>query len=191
MGVVCVVRGVKGKGEGFLFPPLPPPSIFFFRSRHNFWVAFLPHLLPARSLTLVPRSFPRNRTETLATQASDFLAACAERTWFGYPVYRIFMILNSIMEVKSVRTFPLILVKLATPPLPSHPKQSWILSKWVEIIAGVEGGGGGVGGLQHEPKADQKIVFSSRVLRKNYMAKGFFAQSQILLSSIVVIRLTD
>ena len=53
------------------------------------------------------------------------------------------------------------------------------------------GGGGGGGGRQHEPKADQKIVFSSRVLRKNYMAKGFFTQSQVLLSSIVVIRLID
>ena len=43
--------------------------------------SFLPHPLPAlllaplfsRSLTLVPRSFLLNRTETLATQASGFL----------------------------------------------------------------------------------------------------------------------
>ena len=49
-----------GRGKGGKFPP------------------FLPHLLPAlllvpffaRSLTLVPRSFLLNRTETLATQAS-------------------------------------------------------------------------------------------------------------------------
>ena len=29
-GVVCVVRGMKWKGGGFLFPPLPPLSSIFF-----------------------------------------------------------------------------------------------------------------------------------------------------------------
>ena len=101
--------------------------------------------------------------------------------------------LNSIMEVKSVGTFPVILVKVATPPLP--PKQSWILSKmdgnecfFGQSIAG--GGGGGVGGRQHEPKADKKNCLGA----ESYLTitrKGFFAQSQVILSSIVIFGLSD
>ena len=60
------------------------------------------------------------------------------------------------MEVKSVGTFSVILVKLATPPLPSQPKQSWIWAPWVKMSPFVDltiagrwgelglGGGGGV-----------------------------------------------
>ena len=52
----------------------------------NFLPSFLPHSLPAllltplfsRSLTLVPRSFLLNRTETLATQATKKRAVRAE-----------------------------------------------------------------------------------------------------------------
>ena len=45
---------------------------------------------------------------------------------------------------------------------------------------------GGVGGLRDEPKAEHKIVIRSRVLRNKYL-EGFFAQSQVLLSSTVSI----
>ena len=88
-GVVCVVRGMKGKGEGFLFPPTSSLFFhFFFRSRYKLCAVFLPHPLPAlllapffaRSLTLVPRSLLRNRKETLAMQVSVVSAACAEGT---------------------------------------------------------------------------------------------------------------
>ena len=74
-------------------------------------------------------------------------------------------------------------------PSPPTPNKNEFWAKWLEMSAFLDtallGGGGGVGERQHEPKADQKIVFSSRVLRKNYMAKGFFTQFQVLLSSIV------
>ena len=43
---------------------------------------------------------------------------------------------------------------------------------------------GEVGGRQDEPKAEQKIVLRSRVLRNNCL-EGLFTQSQVLLSSIV------
>ena len=42
----------------------------------------------------------------------------------------------------------------------------------------------GVGGRREEPKADQKIVISSRVSRNSYL-EGFSTQSQVLLASIV------
>ena len=51
-------------------------------------------------------------------------------------------------------------------------------------FAGAGRGGGGVGGQRKEPKADQKIVISSRVLCNNYL-EGFSTQSQVLLASIV------
>ena len=176
MGVVCVVWGMKGKEVGFLSPSPSPFFHLFFRSRYNLRAAFLPHPLPAlsfapffaRSLTLVPCSLLRNPTETLATQASDVSAACAEWTWFGYPVYRILMILNSLMAVKSVGTFPVILVKLATPPLPPQTKLNFEQNGWKWVLATALLGGG-----QHEPKADQKIVFRSKVLPNNYM-EGLF-----------------
>ena len=44
---------------------------------------------------------------------------------------------------------------------------------------------GGVGGWRDEPKANQKIVIRSRVLRNNITWKGFFTQSRVLLVSIV------
>ena len=86
------------------------------------------------------------------------------------------------MEVKSFGAFPVILVKLATPPLP--PQQSWILNKMGEIICWAGEGGGRVGGRREEPKTDQKIVISSRVLCNNYL-EAFSTQSQVLLASIV------
>ena len=81
--------------------------------------------------------------------------------------------LNSIMEVKSVGTFPVILVKVATPPLP--PKQSWILSKMDgnECFFGQNIASGSGGDHRMNPKPIKKIVFRSRVLPNNYM-KGLF-----------------
>ena len=56
------------------------------------------------------------------------------------------------MEVKSFGAFPVILVKLATPPLP--PQQSWILNKMGEIICWAGGGKSGrtAGGTQNGSK---------------------------------------
>ena len=98
--------------------------------------------------------------------------------------------LNSIMEVKSVGTFPVILVKVATPPLP--PKQSWILSKmdgnecfFSQNIA--SGRGGTTGWTQSRLK---KLFLGA----ESYLTitwKGFFAQSQVILSSIVIFGLSD
>ena len=54
------------------------------------------------------------------------------------------------MEVKSVGTFPLILLKLATPPPPPTPNKVEFGAKWVKLsaffcqnIARGSGGGGG------------------------------------------------
>ena len=52
------------------------------------------------------------------------------------------------------------------------------------VAGGGGGGGGSVGGRREEPKADQKIVIRSRVLRNNYL-EAFSTQSQVLLASIV------
>ena len=74
-------------------------------------------------------------------------------------------------EVKSVGTFPVILVKLATPPLPPYAKLNlgW---KWVLFRPNVAGVGEW-GKPLDEPKANQKIVIRSRVLCNNYL-EGFF-----------------
>ena len=70
------------------------------------------------------------------------------------------------MEVKSFGTFPVILVKLATPPLPPQTKLNF--EQNAESFAGAGcvwgGGGGAVGGRREEPKTDAKIVIRSRVL---------------------------
>ena len=89
------------------------------------------------------------------------------------------------MEVKSVGTFPVILLKLVTPPLPPQTKlnlkqNGW---KWVLFSATTLLGEVG-GGRRYKPKAEQKIVLRSRVLRNNCL-EGLFTQSQVLLSSIV------
>ena len=88
------------------------------------------------------------------------------------------------MEVKSVGTFPVILLKLATPPLPPQTKldleqNGW---KWVLFLATTLLGE--VGRRRDEPKAEQKIVLRSRVVHNNCL-EGLFTQSQVLLSSIV------
>ena len=94
------------------------------------------------------------------------------------------LLIDLTMEVKRVGTFPVILLKLATPPLPPQTKldleqNGW---KWVLFLATTLLGE--VGGWRDEPKAEQKIVLRSRVYGTiNW--KGFFTQSQVLLSSIV------
>ena len=93
---------------------------------------------------------------------------------------------GSTMEVKSVGTFPVILVKLVTPPLPPKTKlnfeQNFLGAK--TLLGGGGRGSGEVGyeGMNLEPI--KKIVVGSRVLSNNNL-EGFFTQSQVLLSSIV------
>ena len=84
------------------------------------------------------------------------------------------------MEAKSVGTFPVILLKLATPPIPPQTKMNFEQNelKWVEMSANFRpqhfsGGGGGREGRRDKPKAEQNIVVRSRVLRSNYL-EGFF-----------------
>ena len=79
--------------------------------------------------------------------------------------------------VKSVGTFSVTLVKLATPPLPPQTKLNFEHHGWKRLLflaTTLLGGGGGVGGgRQDEPRADQKNVISGRVLRNNYL-EGLF-----------------
>ena len=79
------------------------------------------------------------------------------------------------MEVKSVGTFPLILLKLATPPLPPQTKLNleqngwnWVLF-FAKTLLGEAGGGGEDDGMN--PKPNIKIVLRSRILR-NYCLEG-------------------
>ena len=99
------------------------------------------------------------------------------------------------MEVKSVRTVLVILIKVATPPLPLQTKFIWRKMGanecffwpqhcWCVCLWGV--GGGGEGGLKRwdEPKADKKMPLGV----ESYVTitwKGVFSQFQVLLSSIV------
>jgi len=67
-------------------------------------------------------------------------------------------------------TFPVIQLKLATPPL---PPQTTLL-----------GGGGGVGNDGMNPKPNKKLLLGA----ESYVTitwKGFFTQSQVLLPSII------
>ena len=67
---------------------------------------------------------------------------------------------QNTVEVQSVGTFPLILVKLANPTFP--PQKSSILNKMdgnESFLATTLLGG--IGGQRDEPKADQKIVIRS------------------------------
>ena len=77
------------------------------------------------------------------------------------------------MEVKSVGTFPVILLKLATPPLPPQTKLDLEQNGWKWVLFWATTLLGEVGGRRDEPKAEQKIVLGSRVLR-NYCLEGLF-----------------
>ena len=93
------------------------------------------------------------------------------------------------MEVKSVGTFPVILVKLVT--LPFHPKQSWILNTMGgnESFFGhnipVGGGGGGKGGDMRTMGWTPKPIKIFSLGTESYVTiitwKGFFTQSQVLV----------
>ena len=72
--------------------------------------------------------------------------------------------LMGTMEVKSVRTFPVILVKLVTPPLPPQTKLILSTMGGNECFFGPQHcRGGGSGERWDESKVDQKIVIRSRV----------------------------
>ena len=68
------------------------------------------------------------------------------------------------MEVKRFGTFPMILVKLATPPLPPQTKLNF--EQNAESFAGAGCGGGGgfggaVGGRREDPKRMQKLLLGA------------------------------
>ena len=77
------------------------------------------------------------------------------------------------MEVKSVGTFPVILLKLATSPLPPQTKLNLEQNGWNWVLFWATTLLGEVGGRRDEPKAEQKIVLRSRILR-NYCLEGLF-----------------
>ena len=62
------------------------------------------------------------------------------------------------MEVKSVGTFPVIWLKLATPPLPPQTKLDLEQNGWKWVLFWATTLLGEVGGRRDEPKAEQKIV---------------------------------
>ena len=79
------------------------------------------------------------------------------------------------MEVKSVGTFPVILLKLATPPLPPQTKlnleqNGW---NWVLFFGHNIARGRGGGGTTRWTQSRTKNVLRSRILR-NYCLQGLF-----------------
>ena len=88
------------------------------------------------------------------------------------------------MEVKSVGTFPVILLKLATPPLPPQAKLNLEQNGWEGVLFLATTLLGQVGEWRDEPKAEQKIVLGAGFY-VTIAWKGFFTQSQVRLSSIV------
>ena len=90
------------------------------------------------------------------------------------------------MEVKSVGTFPVLLLKLATPPLPPQTKLNleqngwnWVLFLATTLLGEV---GATTGWTQSRTQNCPKGAESYGIIA----CKGFFTQSQVLLSSIVV-----
>ena len=91
------------------------------------------------------------------------------------------------MGVKSVGTFPVILLKLATPSPPT-PNKVEFGAKWVKLstflattLQGKVGGGGDDG---MNPKPNKKLSLGTESYG-TIAWKGFYTQSQVLLSSIV------
>ena len=80
---------------------------------------------------------------------------------------------ESSMEVKSVGIFPVILLKLATPPLPPQTKLNLDQNGWKWVLFLATTLLGEVGGRRDEPKAEQKIVLRDRFLRNNCL-EGLF-----------------
>ena len=93
-------------------------------------------------------------------------------------------------------TFPVILLKLATPPFPPQTKMNFEQNelKWVEMSANFRpqhcwwGGGGGRGGGGRDdeinPKPNKKLSLGAGSYVK-ITWKGFFTQPQVLSSSIL------
>ena len=77
------------------------------------------------------------------------------------------------MDVKSVGTFPVILLKLATPPLPPQTKLNLEQNGWKWVLFLATTLLGEVGGRRNELKAEQKIVHRSRVLCNNCLEGRF------------------
>ena len=78
---------------------------------------------------------------------------------------------TATMEFKSVGTF-------SSDPSPPTPNKVEFGAKWVKMSAFLATTLlGEVGGRRDEPKAEQKIVLRSRVLRNNCL-EGIFTQSQ-------------
>ena len=77
------------------------------------------------------------------------------------------------MEVKSVATFSVVLVKLATSPLPPQTKLNFEQMGGMTAFSG-HNIAGGVEGRRDEPKEDKKNChYRSRVLRNNHL-EGLF-----------------
>ena len=78
---------------------------------------------------------------------------------------------TATMEFKSVGTF-------SSDPSPPSPNKVEFGAKWVKMSAFFGHNiARGSGGRRDEPKAEQKIVLRSRVLRNNCL-EGIFTQSQ-------------
>ena len=92
------------------------------------------------------------------------------------------------MEVKSVGTFPVILVKLVPNKVEFSAKSVEMSAFLASTLLGRVGGDDVLMSFTFlkELKADHKIAVRSRVLRYYVITwKGFFTQSQVLSSSIV------
>ena len=92
------------------------------------------------------------------------------------------------MEVKSVGTFPVILLKLATPPLPPQTKLNLEKNGWNWVLVfghNIARRSGGNDGMN--PKPNKKLSLEAESYG-TIAWKGFFTQSQVLLSSIVVLK---
>ena len=88
------------------------------------------------------------------------------------------------MEVKIVGTFPVILLKLATPPLPPQTKLNFAQMGGNECFIWLKHCWGDWGDDGMNPKPNKKLSLGVG----SYITitwKGFFTQSQVLLSSIV------
>ena len=97
---------------------------------------------------------------------------------------------NKKLSLRAVLApFPVLLIQLATPLVPSHPKQSRILPKiggneWVFFTPTLLGRvGAGDDGMN--PKPDKKWSLGAGFYQ-TITWKGFFTQPQVLLSFIAV-----
>ena len=83
------------------------------------------------------------------------------------------------MEVKSVGTFPVILLKLETPPLPPQTKLNFEQNGWEWVLFWPQHCWGKFGNDGMNPKPNKKLSLGAGF----YLTiawEGFFAQSQVL-----------